>query len=190
MDDTTPDQTSKRSAVEELLEQGMVLVTVDATADDVTVPEHLQDDPQLRLNLSFRFGLPMELDDWGVRATLTFAGHPFDCRLPWSSIYLIVSHVSGRPVLFPRDVPESLMQAFAEATRMQTEEGEGEIEPIKQRPKLTVVREEQAGDKIDDDSGDGDDRVYNNPNGTPPDDPPPAAPPLTGRRRRHLKVVK
>jgi len=99
------DTESKKTVLAELLEQGMVLVTLDARCEGVEVPKHLSDDAQLRLNLSYRFGLPMKLDDEGVNATLTFAGTPYACRLPWGAIYLFVSHVTGRPILFPADVP-------------------------------------------------------------------------------------
>jgi stringent starvation protein B len=102
---------TKKSVLAELLEQGMVLVTLDARQPGVDVPPHLIDDAQLRLNLSYRFGLPMNLDDWGVVATLTFAGTPYVCRLPWTSIYLLVSHVTGRPILFPADVPPEFFPA-------------------------------------------------------------------------------
>src|SRR5262245_37036558 len=102
---------TKKAVLAELLEQGMVLVTLDARVTGVDVPKHLRDDAQLRLNLSYRFGLPMYLDDWGVVATLTFAGTPYTCRLPWSSVYLLVSHVTGRPILFPADVPPEFFPA-------------------------------------------------------------------------------
>ena len=49
----------KRAILAELLEQGMVLVTVDARHQDVDVPPHLRQDAQLRLKLSYRFGLPL-----------------------------------------------------------------------------------------------------------------------------------
>jgi stringent starvation protein B len=99
------DTESKKTVLTELLEQGMVLVTLDARCEGVDVPKHLAGDAQLRLNLSYRFGLPMQLDDEAVTATLTFAGTPYACRLPWNAVYLFVSHVTGRPILFPSDVP-------------------------------------------------------------------------------------
>jgi len=99
---------NKRALLSELLDQGMVLVTLDARRDGVDVPRHLRDDAQLRLNLSYRFGLPLVLDEEGVTATLTFAGSPYACRLPWESLYLFVPHASGRPMLFPGDVPSEI----------------------------------------------------------------------------------
>lgn len=101
--------TSKQQLLEQLLDQGMVLVALDARKPGVEIPPALRGDPQLRLNLSYRFGLPLFVDDWGVRATLTFGNVPYECRLPWSCIFLIVSHVSGQPVLFPDDIPMELL---------------------------------------------------------------------------------
>jgi stringent starvation protein B len=107
---------TKKSVLEQLLDQGMVLVALDARIEGVVVPPHLGRDAQLRLNLSYRFGLPMSVDDWGILATLTFSGTPFNCRFPWDSVFLLVSHVTGQPYLFPDDIPpELLSQATAEA---------------------------------------------------------------------------
>lgn len=96
---------AKRTVLEKLLEQSMVLITLDARADQVMVPSHLQGDPQLRLNLSFRFGLPIEITETGVSVTLTFGGVPSECFLPWHSIYMFVSHSTGQPFMFPADIP-------------------------------------------------------------------------------------
>lgn len=104
----------KKAVLEAQLEQGMVLIALDARVPEVDVPAHLGPDLQLRLNLSYRFGLPMELTDWGVEATLTFGGVPHPCRVPWKAIFLIVSHVSGEPTLFPEDVPAELTAQAAE----------------------------------------------------------------------------
>ena len=130
---------TKKSVLEELLEQGMVLVALDARVEGVEVPSHLHLDPQLRLNFSYRFGLPMDINAWGVAATLTFAGVPFECRIPWGAVFLLVSHVSGQPYLFPDDIPAELLS--------QGEGPEGlhkgsKLEPA--RPKLTLVSRDSA----------------------------------------------
>ena len=101
----TDTENNKRDTLDSFLAEGMVLVQLDSRLDDVCVPEHLKGDPTLRLNISGRFGLPLEVDDWGVRATLTFQGDPFECQLPWKAIYIIISHVTGEPCLFASDVP-------------------------------------------------------------------------------------
>jgi stringent starvation protein B len=100
---------NKKTVLEQLLTEGMVLVALDARLPEVDVPTHLGQDPQLRLNLSHRFGLPMAVQEWGVRATLTFAGVPYSCCFPWRAVFLMVSHVSGQPYLFPDDIPAELL---------------------------------------------------------------------------------
>lgn len=101
----TDNENNKRDTLDSFLAEGMVLVQLDSRIEAVRVPEHLKGDPTLRLNISGRFGLPLEVDDWGVRATLTFQGDSFECELPWKAIYIIISHVTGEPCLFASDVP-------------------------------------------------------------------------------------
>jgi stringent starvation protein B len=158
------DRESKKTVLGELLSQGMVLVTLDARRADVEVPPHLRDDAQLRLNLSYRFGLPMQLDDTGVNATLTFSGTPYPCRLPWSSIYLLVSHVSGRPILFPADVPPE----FANGMLNRKTAAEAAPPEPSGRPRLRVVTKSADAEPATS------------------DEPDPRPPP----RRGHLRVVK
>jgi stringent starvation protein B len=158
------DPESKKAVLTELLEQGMVLVTLDARCQGVDVPKHLRDDAQLRLNLSYRFGLPMRLDDGGVSATLTFAGTPYACRLPWVSIYLLVSHVTGRPILFPGDVPVEFASGMlgARSAPLPAHRPGG-------RPRLRVVTRAAQTQPV-----------------AASDEPAPRTPP----RRGHLRVVK
>ena len=80
------DDNNKRETMESFLAEGMVQVLPDSRIEEVSVPPHLKGDPMLRLNISGRFGLPLEVDDWGIHATLTFQGDPFECKLPWNSV--------------------------------------------------------------------------------------------------------
>lgn len=134
---------TKQEVISELLEQGMVLVTLDARVAGVDVPKHLKDDAQLRLNLSYRFGLPMDVDASGVTATLTFAGAPFTCRLPWSAIYLLVSHVTGRPILFPSDVPSEFFPSGSDAPQI-ADLALSQSSTPRKRPRLTLIPGESS----------------------------------------------
>ena len=136
---------NKKSVLEELLDLGMVLVALDARVQGVDVPGHLGRDPQLRLNLSFRFGLPMSLDPWGIKATLTFGGVPYACRFPWKAIYLLVSHVNGEPYLFPDEVPaELLAQVGVESAWSIQPSAKPKPAP---RPKFRLVRPDEGEDE-------------------------------------------
>lgn len=150
---------NKKGVLEELLGLGMVLVALDARAEGVTVPDHLDHDPQLRLNLSYRFGLPLSIDPWGISATLTFGGVPHECRFPWKSVFLLVSHVNGEPYLFPDDVPQELLSQAGIDGAWQLHDSILPSAPA--RPKLSLLSDPDADDSDvgddDDDDGDADD---------------------------------
>lgn len=162
---------AKRALLEKLLEQSMVLVTLDARANGVHVPQHLLGDPQLRLNLSYRFGLPLDITDDGIRATLTFQGNEFECALPWDPIYMLVSHATGQPFLFPADIPVEAKTSLAQAEEHSYDEESAEAAA----PKLTLVASQAGGVTAELTAS------------APTDEPPPDAPPPN---RGHLRVVK
>ncbi len=152
---------AKQTLCEELLAAGMVMAILDARREGVEVPPDLAADPSLRLNLSWRFGTPMTLDAWGVRATLSFAGTPFPCALPWSAIYVLFSHASGKPYVFAEDVPA---EVAATAAR------DHPATPAAQ-PALRLVRDQPAAEAEP----------------SEPQEPDPSPPPPRGAR---LRVVK
>ena len=149
------DVTNKRDTMESFLDEGMVLVQLDSRVEGVEVPEHLRGDPTLRLNISGRFGLPLDVDDWGIQATLTFQGDPFECKLPWKAVYIIISHVTGEPCLFPSDVPPEYVSealghlkntgvATAAAKQAPVEEPEAPEESLRNHLRLVPEGEETA----------------------------------------------
>ena len=97
------------------------MITLDARHEEASLPDYLTTEPQLVLNISTRFNLPLDVTDWGVHATLTFRGSPFNCEIPWSAIYIMVSHETREPFLFPDDIP---VEVVAETIRREREEEE------------------------------------------------------------------
>ena len=186
----TDNSPAKRKLLEELLEKGMVMVTVDARHGGVTVPSHLAHDPQLRLNLSYRFGLPMSIADDAVHATLTFGGQPFACKMPWPAVYLVVSHVTGQPFLFPEDVPEEILLAGDTAPQV----GDAPIPaaPLAAtKPKLAVISTATVETDNPEDTN-GASAKANGSSGSAAEDAnvaPPATDP-SRPKRGHLRVVK
>lgn len=101
---------AKHRALQRLLaEHEVVQVVLDARRNGVEVPAGFAHDHQLRLNLSWHFGLPMEIDDQAVSATLTFDGARHPVRLPFCAIYLIVPKGSADARVFPQDLPAELL---------------------------------------------------------------------------------
>ncbi len=116
----TPTERQKRARLLSLLDDGMVLVRIDATHEGVDVPEHLRGTPGLALNLSYRFRAPVfEVGPFAVQASLSFGGDRHLCVLPYDAIYLLQSHATGTVVVFPEDAPvpfrDVLRRAAAQA---------------------------------------------------------------------------
>lgn len=94
----------------ELVELGTVMVTLDARSEGVVVPQMFSDEMRLNLNFCHTFGLPdFEYDEWGVRASLSFSGVDHWCDVPWSSVYMMRSHVENEVMLFPAAIPSEMM---------------------------------------------------------------------------------
>ena len=143
MDATRPSGT-KRQLLEQLLDQGMVLVALDARTPGVALPAHLADDPQLRLNLSYRFGLPMCVDDLGIHATLTFSGVQSEVDIPWRAVFLMASHVTGQPYLFLEDVPRELASSAAHGSAQR--EVQEETAPLSSKWQATSTPQRKASE--------------------------------------------
>lgn len=104
---------SKKEALLALLDRGLTMIHLDARRDGVQVPPSYASDPHLRLNLSYRFGLAdLEIDDEGVRATLSFSGSGFYCRIPWSAIFAMTQDGGERGWLWPADLPPELLSSL------------------------------------------------------------------------------
>jgi stringent starvation protein B len=173
MDKRTPE---KKERLLNALDRGMAMIHLDARRPGVLVPEHLRGEPQLLLNLSYRFDPPdLAVGEWGIRSTLTFSGRRFTIAVPWSALYAISSHVSKEFWMYPDDMPPELIeqtQLTAKATlaemtgKTANPPGPG-TEPIETSRGLL---REVVADKKD---GEG-----------PNEDPP------KPRQRGHLRVVK
>lgn len=143
------------------LDQGMVMIHLDARRPGVLVPRDLTGEAHLRLNLSYRFDPPdLTVGDWGVRSTLSFGGSRFKIAVPWSALFAITSHVSKEFWLYPDDMPQELIQQAISNQKPP----EPEAEPARARTMLREV----AGEKAD----------------GPEDDP------EKPRVRGHLRVIK
>jgi len=108
-EDAAPD---KRAVVEQLLEQGAVLVHCDARKHDVLVPPRFREDPKLVLR--FGYGLTpaivdLAVDERAISGTLTFGGEPFHCSLPWPAVYAAVVEGAQKGMVWPEDIPDVVL---------------------------------------------------------------------------------
>jgi stringent starvation protein B len=103
---------SKRQVVDRLLNDGPVLIHVDARRPEVSVPERFRGDQ--RLVLRFGYGLTpaivdLSVDDSSLTGTLSFGGVPHCCVLPWSAIYAVVGESDQKGMVWPDDVPPEVV---------------------------------------------------------------------------------
>lgn len=156
---------SKKQTLLQYLQRGVTMVHLDARRPGVVVPPQYTGDAHLRLNLSYRYSIPdFEIDDRRIQATLSFSGAPFQCILPWESIFGITSH-AGDGQVWPEDLPTEVMQTLSRPDRPSPQRSE--------RPGLVAVpRDGKAPDR-------------------PPAETHDAAPPSDERpRRSHLRLVR
>ncbi len=153
----------KKDRLLSALEQGMVMIHLDARRPGVLVPPSLKQEAHLRLNLSYRFDPPdLTVGDWGMRSTLSFSGSRFRVAVPWSAVFAITSYASKEFWMYPDDMPKELIQQAALAKTQRSPNGVHEAGRAHQR--VSTASEDGERD--------------------PPDKPhPPGAHP-------HLRVVK
>jgi len=93
-----------------LLRESWTSLHLDARRPGVIVPAHLKSEPHLVLQYGHDLPIPipdLEVDEHGVRATLSFAKHPQRTVVPWSAVYVVTCD-DGRGVLYHEDVPEDV----------------------------------------------------------------------------------
>lgn len=178
-----PDQKppSKAQLLNQLLDEGMTMIHLDARVDGVDVPDVFRNDTHLRLNLSWRFGRTMTVDDDKVIAELTFGGHPHLCVIPFSAVFGMVSHATNRTLMWPEDIPPEVLQELEKPTPPPRPSPSGKKG---NGPRLVAVK----NDPDDETPAISDVPPVDTPaaSDVPPDEPQPPTPP----RRGHLRLVK
>jgi stringent starvation protein B len=78
--------------IQEHLDKGTILILVDSCVEGVSLPKHLMNSIQVRLNLSRAFKTNIfKMDDEKVIVDLGFNGERVVCVLPYKAIYYIAT---------------------------------------------------------------------------------------------------
>ena len=126
---------TKRETLLAYLARGIAMVHLDARRPGVVVPPQYAMDAHLRLNLSYRYGIPdFDISEQRIQATLSFGGRTFRCILPWGSVFGITSHGTGDGQVWPEDLPVEVVHTMSERAAGQKREN-----PAPQRPTLAAV---------------------------------------------------
>jgi len=103
---------------------GRIYIVVNATDDDVVVPEHLHGDPALRLVLNVRMPQIIFIKDDMLESELSFSGNLFHCSIPMQAIwaaYMPEQQIENG-ILWEDDVPETI-RAVVKSVRGLREDG-------------------------------------------------------------------
>lgn len=93
----------------DLIENGVVMVTLDTRVDGVEIPPQFDGMPQLHLNFCFDYQIPdFDYDDDGIRASLSFGGQNFFCEIPWDAVYMMRPEEDLEGMVFPASLPEEI----------------------------------------------------------------------------------
>lgn len=119
----------KKDVMLELLAKSGVFLHIDPRREGVSVPVQFRKQAELVLQVGLNMAVQirdLEVDDDGVSCTLSFNRSPFWCRMPWGSVFAIVSDEDRRGVVWPDDVPPESKLSNAPP-------------PAPKRPKLRAV---------------------------------------------------
>ena len=101
-----------KQLLEELLSHADTMICVDTRVEDVHVPPYHRDKADLLLILSLNFRHPIELLEEGIRATLLFAGEPFECWIPYLSLWGAYHPHTGEGYICPDTLPEEILKVL------------------------------------------------------------------------------
>ena len=115
---SSTERPSKQQAFLALLREGWTSLHLDARRPGVVVPDTLRGEPHLVLQYGHDLPIPipdLEIDDYGVRATLSFSRTAHRTVVPWSAVYVVACD-DGRGILYSEEVPQDVAVIAARST--------------------------------------------------------------------------
>jgi stringent starvation protein B len=106
----SPAAQNKKEMTRALLLRGSVFLHVDPRKQGVEVPQWLQDQPQVVLQIGLDMPVPipdLRVTSAGVKATLSFNRAPHACMIPWDAVFAVVGD-EGTGMVWREDLPEEL----------------------------------------------------------------------------------
>ena len=130
----------KMTILLEMLEQQLTMLHIDARRPEVRVPDHLLGNPNLCINLSYRFRLPdLHIDEEGVSATLSFQQIPFHCYIPFDAIWALSFPSTSEQRLFIDSAPKEYLLSLLFERTLSEDEAAEETDTTAPSPQLAVA---------------------------------------------------
>ncbi len=141
----TASEREKRAQLLELIDQGLISVTLDARRPGVQVPAQLAKNPALVLNLSRNFHLDiLEFEPLVIKANLSFGGVRFLCVLPYEAIYLASG--SGKQLFFFNDAPQEIKSKYQQLYLQMQAQQSKQVQASQTKPSSQPSEEPQESD--------------------------------------------
>ncbi|PIP03161.1 MAG: hypothetical protein COW18_13925 [Zetaproteobacteria bacterium CG12_big_fil_rev_8_21_14_0_65_54_13] len=126
---------------------GRIYIVVDATGDDVVLPDNLKGDPALRLVLSLRMPQQIHIRDDRLDSDFSFSGQIYACRIPMHTIWAAYQPEGEleQGIIWDDSVPE-IIKSMVQAVRSNQPDddsdqpsGDQEAEPAAAPSPMTVI---------------------------------------------------
>ncbi len=97
---------------------GRIYIVVDATSDDVQVPDSLKGDPALRLVLNVRMPQMIRIKDDRIDSDFSFSGQIYACQIPMHTIWAayLPEGALEQGIIWDDSVPE-MIKAIVQTVR-------------------------------------------------------------------------
>ena len=146
-------------------QHGRIYIVVDATSDDVDLPDSLKGDPALRLILNARMPQMIHIRDDALESDFSFSGVSYPCKVPMCKIWAayLPEGDLDQGIIWEESVPEmikAIVQAVsahtpddAEIQEETTADAESTAEETPAPSPITVIngggttKDEEAGEK-------------------------------------------
>lgn len=131
-----------------------IYIVVDATGEDVIVPNFLKGDPALRLVLNMRMPQPIHIRDDALESDFSFSGQVYTCWIPMDRIWAayLPEGDMEHGIVWEEDVPETI-RAVVNAVRNLKEEAPddalNETAESEDQPVVAVDESDQSDDSDD-----------------------------------------
>lgn len=164
-------------------QHGRIYIVVDATSDDVDIPDSLKGDPALRLVLNARMPQMIHIREDYLESNFSFSGVSYPCKIPMFKIwaaYLPEGDLE-QGIIWDDCVPE-MIRAIVKAVRnnMSDEELAADVSEEMQAAAPEPDRDEKVAiSTISVIDGGGGAKEAGKPDGTPQE-----------RKKGHLRIVK
>jgi len=128
-------------------ESGRIFIVVDATSDDVLVPEHLRGDPGLRLVLNARMPQPIYIRDAFLESNFSFGGMPHHCVIPMRCIWAayLPDEDMSTGLVWEKDMPETIRMMLGAIEDEAMDEG---VVAVQAEPRNAASAVKSKGTKI------------------------------------------